>query len=109
MVPFKKRILVIGSQCIKKQSSDLKYQLGQTFSNSISCAIILDYNKGAVVQCLGPFTMLLLEGSSETELFRHLSNHVFRSLYFWKYISYEGHVFSKFSELEIDFKNEEKI
>ena len=28
--------------------------------------------------CLGTFTMLLVEASSETGLFRHLSNHVFR-------------------------------
>ena len=28
--------------------------------------------------CLGTFTMLLLEGSSETGSFRHLSNHVLR-------------------------------
>ena len=31
-------------------------------------------------QCFGPFTILLLEGSSETGLFRDLSNHVFRIL-----------------------------
>ena len=30
-------------------------------------------------QCLGPFTMLLVEGSSETGPFSQLSNHVFRS------------------------------
>ena len=29
-------------------------------------------------QCLGTFTIFLVEGSSETGLFRHLSNHVFR-------------------------------
>ena len=28
-------------------------------------------------QCLGPFTMLLVQGCFETRLFRHLSNHVF--------------------------------
>ena len=28
-------------------------------------------------QCYGPFTKLLLDASSETRLFRHLSNHVF--------------------------------
>ena len=32
-------------------------------------------------QSFGPFTMLLVEGSSETGLFRHLSNLVFQSLY----------------------------
>ena len=29
-------------------------------------------------QCLGTFTILLVKGSSETGLFRRLSNHVFR-------------------------------
>ena len=28
-------------------------------------------------QCFGPITMFLVKGSSETGLFRHLSNHVF--------------------------------
>ena len=43
-------------------------------------------------QCLGPFDMLTIEGCSETGPFRHLSNHVFRSIYFRKYISYEAHL-----------------
>ena len=46
-------------------------------------------------QCLGPFTMLLFDGSSETRLFRRLSNHVFGSPQFRKYIGYEGHTFIK--------------
>ena len=37
--------------------------------------------------------MLLVEGSSETPLYRHLSNNVFRNPEFRKYISYEGHLF----------------
>ena len=36
--------------------------------------------------------MLLPEGSSETGLFRLLSNHIFRSPSFGKYISHEGHL-----------------
>ena len=44
-------------------------------------------------QCLGPFTMLLVERSSETGRFTHLSNHVFERPQFWKYIGYEGHLF----------------
>ena len=39
------------------------------------------------------FTMLVVEESSEMSLFRHLSNHVFRSPLVQKYISYEGHPF----------------
>ena len=40
--------------------------------------------------------MLLVEGSSEAGSFRQYSNHVFRSLEFRKYISYEGHPFFQF-------------
>ena len=36
---------------------------------------------------LVPLTILFVQGSSETGLFRHLFNHVFRSLWFRKYIS----------------------
>ena len=47
--------------------------------------------------CLIPVTMLLVEGSSETALFRHLFNHVFgvrnfrntsamTVIFFWKYL-----------------------
>ena len=42
-------------------------------------------------ECLGPFTLLLVKGSSEKVLFRHLSNQSFRSLSWRKYISYDGH------------------
>ena len=44
-------------------------------------------------QCLDPFTMLLVNGSFETGLFGHISNHVFRSPQFQKEISCEGHLF----------------
>ena len=59
-------------------------------------------------QCLGTFTMLLVEGSSEKSRFRHLSNHVFRvriseiqKLWGWSFIS-------KCSKLNLDFKNAAK-
>ena len=44
-------------------------------------------------RCFGPFTMLLVEESFKMGLFRHLSNHIFRSPYFEKYISYGDHLF----------------
>ena len=48
--------------------------------------------------------------SSTCWLFRHLSNHVFRNLYFPTYISYEGHLFfSKCLKIDIDFGNGGKI
>ena len=44
-------------------------------------------------QCFGLFNILTVKGCSEMGLFRHLSNHVFRSCNFLKYISYDGHLF----------------
>ena len=64
-------------------------------------------------QCFGPFTMSLVEGSSERGLFRHLSNHIFRSPEGRKYISDEGHFFFKRFKIESKFlkckKNFENI
>ena len=58
---------------------------------------------------LRPFNMLTVEECSETALFRHLSNHVFRILYVWKYISYEGHPFlQKCLKIDTDFSNSGK-
>ena len=59
-------------------------------------------------QCFGPFTTLLLKGSSKTGLFRHLPNQVFRCPYFRKYISYGGHAFLKCSKFNVDLKNAQK-
>ena len=60
-------------------------------------------------QCLEPFPMLIPEGSSETDLFRHLSKHVFRSPYFPKYLGYEGHLFfPRRSKFDLHPKHSEK-
>ena len=50
----------------------------ETFSNTISLAIIDVYDQGAAmwISIVGTFTMLLVEASSETELFKHLSDYV---------------------------------
>ena len=56
-------------------------------------------------QFFGPFTVLLVEGSSETGLLRHLSNHVLRSPYVQKYISSDGHLlFLKMLKIESKFR-----
>ena len=56
-------------------------------------------------QWLGLFTMFLVETFSETGLFRLLSNHMFWSPYFRKYISYQSHLlFWKCLKFNIDFK-----
>ena len=60
-------------------------------------------------QCFRPFTLLLVEGFSETELFRQLCNHVYPSPYYRKYMSYDGPLFfENFSKFNLDFKNGKK-
>ena len=50
----------------------------ETFSNITSLPVTNESDKGALIkQCLGTFTILLVEASSETGLFRHLSDYVF--------------------------------
>ena len=56
-----------------------------TFSNINSLPVTNEYDKGAVMEVStvpGHVKMLLVEWSSETGLFRHLSNHVFRACIF---------------------------
>ena len=48
--------------------------------------------------------MLTVEESSETEVFRHLSNHIFRSPYFGKYRSYERHLLWKMFKIWCGFQ-----
>ena len=53
----------------------------ETFSTPIALTAISKCGKTAMIQIstiLWPFTMLLVEGSSETRFFRRLSNHVFK-------------------------------
>ena len=59
-------------------------------------------------QRFSPITMLLVEGSCETGLFRVLSNHGFRGLQVQKYISYEGYFFWKCSKWNLNFENAKK-
>ena len=60
-------------------------------------------------QCFSPITVLLVEGSSETGLFRLLSNHVFQSAQAQKYIIYEGHFFLEMFKIKSKFRKCKKI
>ena len=76
------RILVIGSQCVNKQSYDFTYHSEKLFKAEFPSQGNIDMVKGlsfSFEQCFGPFTMLLVKGFSETGLFRHLCNQVFQS------------------------------
>ena len=53
--------------------------------------------------------MLLVAGSSEMSLFRHLSNHVFRSLLVQKYISCDGRPFFENIQSYIEVGKMQKI
>ena len=59
-------------------------------------------------QCLGTSAMLLVEGSSETGLFRHLSNHVFGVNNFQNTKAMRVIFFSKCLKFKLDFKNAAK-
>ena len=52
----------------------------------------------------GQFTMLLVEGSSETGLFRHLSNRISCSPYVQNYFNYERQIFLKRFKIESKFR-----
>ena len=60
------------------------------------------------LQCFGTFTMLLVDGSSDTGLFRHLSDHVFGGLNFGNTKSMRVIFFPKYLKFILDFKNEAK-
>ena len=47
---MKNKMLFIGSQCVNKQSQDNGMSIGETFSSSISLAVIDEYDKGVVMQ-----------------------------------------------------------
>ena len=87
--------------------------LRRTFPNSIAFTLI---NKSGIKvlastfqRCFGPFTMWLVERSSQTRLFRNFSYHVFRSLQFPNDVSYDGFLFDwKRANFKLDFKNAEK-
>ena len=79
-----------------------------TFCNSISLAVIDEYDKGAGIQIstmLGDVYRLLVEASSELELFRHLSNQVFRVPNFGNTKALRVIFFFKISKFKGDFKN----
>ena len=44
-------------------------------------------------QCLEPVSTLISECCSEARPFRRLSNHLFRSQYFWKKLGWDTHLF----------------
>ena len=96
IVSINKRILVVSSQWVNKQSQDFPYQEERIFLTELSSQGSINMMKVlwfSFEQCFGPFTILFFKVSSETRLFRLLSNHVFASASVRKYISHEGHLF----------------
>ena len=54
-----------------------------------------NYYKSGAVKTFRRGNTLAAEGCSETGPLRLLSSHLFRSQYFWKYISYDTNLFKK--------------
>ena len=80
IVSIKNRILFIIRQCVKKQSQDLACIEERVFATQLTWQWSMNMLK--VLRCwfqerFSTFTILLVEGSSEAGLFRHLSDHVF--------------------------------
>ena len=108
---MKKRILVIGSQRINKQFKPFAYHEERLFQLELRSQLSINMVKVlsfTFQQCFSLFTVLLVQGSSETGLFRHLSNHVFRSSYVQNYISYEGNFFRKIFKLDLNLESGKK-
>ena len=64
-------MLVIGSQCVKKMSQDLGYAWERRFPIEFSSQWYINVVKVLSFrfqQCFDPFTLLLVEGSSQTGL-----------------------------------------
>ena len=82
---MKNKILFIVIQCVKKESQDLACQYERLFPTELTRDLSMNIIKVISCifqQCLGMFAMLLVEGSSKTKLFRHLSNHVLEVINF---------------------------
>ena len=60
-------------------------------------------------QWLGPFTILLVEASSATRLFRHLSDYVFGVYNFENTKAMRVFLFPKRSKFQLDFKKAAKM
>ena len=78
---MKNRTLFISSQCLNKQSQDFAYQQERLFLTQLTWQWSTNMIKvlwHRFRQCFDTFTMLLVQGSSATELLRHLSDYDFR-------------------------------
>ena len=76
---IRNRTLFIGSQYVNKQTQNLACQSERIFPTQLTWQWPMNMIKVMwciFQQCLGTFTMLFLEGSSEMGLFRHLSDYV---------------------------------
>ena len=68
------------------------------FGNTSAMTLIFSFKMNNMIKVL-PFRFL----------FRHFSNHVIVSVYFWKYVSYDAHLFSpKCWKVDVDFRNAAK-
>ena len=112
IVSFNKKILVIGSQWVNKQSQDFAYHSERLFQPeflSQGWINVVNVLSLRFVQCFGPFTMLLVQESSETDAFRYLSKHLFGCPRVQNYTIYDGHLFFEKAENWIKiFKMEKK-
>ena len=89
-------ILVIGTKYVNKESQDFRYTWHRVFRTEVLSEWWKNMSKllpCIFQQCLADFKILTVLRCTETRLFRHLGNHVFRSLKLGKYLNHEPHPF----------------
>ena len=94
-----------------KQCQGFESQSERLFPTQFTCQWSVNMIKllwSLFQQCLGTFTMLLVEQLSETGLFRNLSNHVFGVRKSGNTKALRVIFFSKYSKFNIDFKIAQK-
>ena len=113
---MKNRILFIGSQCVNKQSQDLACEWERLSPTQLTWMWSMNMIKNLCYRFekfFGTFSMLVVEKSSETWLYRHFFNHVFRVRIFANEKAVRVIFFSKYSKFNLDFriaaKNWEKV
>ena len=98
----------MGKECVNKQSQDLACKKVRFLPTQLPCLWPINMIKllwFRLEQCLGTFTILLVEASSERRLFRHLSDYVFSVRNSENTKSMSVIFVSKCLKFNIDFKN----
>ena len=82
ILSIKQITLAIDSHCVNKESYEFVYYQKRLFPMELPAKWLINVSKVLPLrlqQCFDPYSILSVWGSSETRLFRQLSNRIFRS------------------------------